>query len=92
MSQIALPLTLRANSDPDRIVIGNANHAVYEALQNPQDWPFNTAVLKGHERSGKSQLGKWEQSQGITVFDGADKEDETEILHHWKAAKEGGDA
>ena len=47
MSQIALPLTLRTSTDPDRIVIGNANRAAYDALQVPQDWPFKTAVLTG---------------------------------------------
>ena len=92
MSQIALPLTLRASADPDKIVIGNANLAVYDALKNPQDWPFQTAVLTGPPRSGKSLLGKWAHGCGITVIDGADCEDETHLFHRWNAAQESGEA
>ncbi len=92
MSQIALPLTLRTSTDPERIVIGNANRAAYDALQVPQDWPFKTAVLTGPPRSGKSLLGKWAQGHGIVVIDGADREDETQLFHHWNAAQESGEA
>lgn len=92
MSQIALPLTLRTSADPERIVIGNANLAAYDALKNPQDWPYLTAVLTGPPRSGKSLLGKWAQGCGITVIDGADREDETELFHRWNAAQESGEA
>lgn len=88
MSQIALPLELRSSSDPDRIVIGSANLAVYEALADPSAWPFRTAVLTGPPRSGKSLLGKWASGQGVTVIDRADSVDETELFHRWNAAQE----
>ena len=90
MSQIALPLTLRTSADPDRIVIGNANRTVYEALDMPQDWPFRTAVLTGPPRSGKSLLGKWAQGRGIAVVDGADTVEEAGLFHRWNAAQETG--
>lgn len=92
MSQIALPLTLRTSTDPDRIVIGNANRPVYDALQSPQEWPFKTAVLTGPPRSGKSLLGKWAQGNGIEVIDGADRANETQLFHRWNAAQESGEA
>ena len=88
MSQIALPLDLRAKSDPDRIVIGNANLGVYEALSEPARWPFHTAVLTGPPRSGKSLLGRWAQGQGVTVIDDADREAEDALFHRWNAAQE----
>lgn len=91
MSQIALPLDLRAGSDPERIVIGNANLAVYEALSDPSRWPFHTAVLTGPPRSGKSLLGKWAQGQGVTVIDGADSRPEDVLFHRWNAAQESGE-
>ncbi|WP_427968870.1 ATPase [Altererythrobacter sp.] len=91
MSQIALPLDLRGQSDPDRIVIGSANRAVYEALSDPAAWPFRTAVLTGPARSGKSLLGKWAASQGVSVVDDADSVDETELFHRWNAAQESGE-
>ena len=91
MSQIALPLDLRAGSDPERIVIGNANLAVYEALADPSRWPFHTAVLTGSTRSGKSLLGKWAQGQGVTVIDGADSQPEDKLFHRWNAAQESGE-
>lgn len=90
MSQIALPLELRASSDPDRIVIGNANRAAFEALADPSGWPFRTAVLAGPPRSGKSLLGKWASGQGVMVIDGADAVEETELFHRWNAAQESG--
>ena len=91
MSQIALPLDLRGSSDPDRIVIGNANRAVYEALAECSAWPFRTAILTGPPRSGKSLLGRWAGGQGVTVIDGADAIDETDLFHHWNAAQESGE-
>ncbi|WFL76500.1 DnaA/Hda family protein [Altererythrobacter arenosus] len=91
MSQIALPLELRGQSDPDRIVIGNANLAVYEALADPKSWPFRTAVLTGPPRSGKSLIGRWASGQGVKVIDGADTVDETELFHRWNAAQESGE-
>ncbi len=91
MSQIALPLDLRGQSDPDRIVIGNANVAVYEALADPNAWPFRTAVLTGPPRSGKSLLGKWAGGQGVQVIDGADSVEETRLFHSWNATQESGE-
>ena len=90
MSQIALPLDLRVGSDPERIVIGNANLAVYEALSDPSRWPFHTAVLTGPPRSGKSLLGKWARGQGVTVIDGADAQEEDALFHRWNAVQESG--
>lgn len=89
-SQIALPLSLPGSGEASRIVIGNANQAAYEALANSQDWPFNTAVLTGSPRSGKSLLGKWAEGQGIATIDGADGWDETELFHRWNSAQETG--
>lgn len=87
-SQIALPLTLPGSGEASRIVIGNANQRAYKALANAKDWPFSTAVLTGPERSGKSLLGKWAESQGITVIDGADTLDEAELFHRWNRVQE----
>ncbi len=96
MSQIALPLAQRRAADPDRIVVGNSNSKVIEALGDPADWPFRTAILTGPPRSGKSLLGRWFTSQGPSgqspgeVLDGADQIDETELFHCWNRAQEDG--
>ena len=90
-SQIALPLSLPGSGQASRVVIGNANQAVYEALANPSDWPFNTAVLAGPDRSGKSLLGKWADAQGITVIDNADDWQETDLFHRWNKAQQTGE-
>ncbi|MDY7098803.1 MAG: ATPase [Pseudomonadota bacterium] len=89
-SQIALPLEPGEGAHPDRIVIGNANAAAIEALQEPHRWPFHAAVLTGPPRSGKSLLGRWIASQGIEVIDAADARDETDLFHRWNASQEGG--
>lgn len=89
-SQIALPLPPAGDGAARRIVIGEANAAVIEALRSPESWPFNTAVLTGPPRSGKSLLGDWASGQGIEVVDGADRLDETEIFHRWNAVQQGG--
>lgn len=91
MSQIALPLAQHSGHGAARIIIGNANSQVLEALREPARWPFGTAVLTGPEHSGKSLLGQWAQAQGITVWDDADKADETELFHRWNAAQEQGE-
>ncbi len=96
MSQIALPLAQRRAADPDRIVVGNANRNVIEALRNPAAWPFRTATLTGPPHSGKSLLGRWFAAQGQSnqgggeVVDGADQIDETDLFHRWNRAQEDG--
>jgi len=91
MTQIALPLAHRRAADPDRIVVGNANQAVIEALRDPAAWPFRTAILTGPPRSGKSLLGRWFAAQDKGgVVDGADQVDETELFHRWNRAQEEG--
>ncbi|MDZ4306631.1 DnaA ATPase domain-containing protein [Allopontixanthobacter sp.] len=96
MSQIALPLAHRRAEDPQRIVIGNANRTVIEALRSPSEWPFRTAILTGPPRSGKSLLGRWFSAQGSAsrgrgeVVDGANLLDETDLFHRWNRAQEDG--
>lgn len=91
MSQIALPLAHRGAADPDRIVVGNSNSGVIEALGDPAGWPFRTAILTGPPRSGKSLLGRWFTAQGKgDVADSADRIDETELFHRWNRAQEDG--
>jgi hypothetical protein len=93
-SQIALPLALRAPSGAQRIVIGAANAAVIEALQEPQRWPFHVAVLTGAPRSGKSLLARWAQNlhgpARLDVIDAAEAADETDLFHRWNAVQKGG--
>lgn len=89
-AQIALPLTAGRSGDPARIVVGNANAHVIDALQSPESWPFNAAVLTGPARSGKSLIGRWAKAQGIVVIDGADTQAEDDIFHQWNSVQEGG--
>ncbi|TRD12199.1 ATPase [Erythrobacter insulae] len=89
-SQIALPLASAGAAEPQRIVVGNANAHVIEALRDPSRWPFHTAVLTGPERSGKSVLGRWAGANGIAVIDQADSMDETDLFHRWNASQKGG--
>jgi chromosomal replication initiation ATPase DnaA len=90
MSQIVLPLS-PASSGPPRIVVGNANAHVAEALAAPESWPFRTAVLLGPPRSGKSLLARWfaESAKGEAIDD-AHRFDETELFHRWNRAQEQG--
>lgn len=88
-SQIALPLTLPGIGTASRIVIGNANQAVYEALANPAGWPFNAAVLTGPPRSGKSLLARWFGGIG-TAIDDAEHMAEDELFHAWNRTQESG--
>lgn len=91
MSQIALPLSHKNADDPNRIVIGNANVQVIEALRQPANWPFKTAILAGEPRSGKSLIGRWFSSQGGgETVDSADVMEETELFHRWNRAQESG--
>jgi hypothetical protein len=90
VSQIALPLEPAGSGKSRRIVIGNANAAVIEALREPERWPFHTAVLTGPARSGKTLLGRWAASQGVEVIDDADTQDEDALFHRWNASQQGG--
>jgi len=89
-SQIALPLVPGAGGSQGRIVIGDANAHVIEALAEPSRWPYGTAVLTGPPRSGKSLVGEWAEGRGIAVIDGADAWDEDALFHRWNAGQEGG--
>ncbi len=91
-SQIALPLAGRAPAAAQRIVIGQANAGVIEALQSPGRWPFHVAVLTGPPRSGKSLLGRWAagRAEGLEVIDNAETLDETALFHRWNAVQQGG--
>lgn len=90
-SQIALPLSTRGGTR--RIVVGNANAAVIEALQHPERWPFHVAVLTGPPRSGKSLLARWAQGlhgDNLEVIDDAQAIDEAQLFHRWNAVQQGG--
>jgi hypothetical protein len=92
MSQIALPLArARVAAGPGRIVLGEGNAAVVEALKNPRSWPFRAAVLTGPSRSGKSLLARWfaESGKGDAIDD-AQALDEAELFHRWNRAQEDG--
>ncbi len=93
-SQIALPLDSAPAQTAQRLVIGNANAHVIEAMADPASWPFHVAVLTGPPRSGKSMIGQWaaQQTDGcrIAVIDNAEQVDETELFHSWNAVQQGG--
>ncbi len=82
-----MPLAVGAGTS--RIVIGNANAGVIDALADPGTWPFRTAVLSGPPRSGKSLLAQWFSGCGNgEAIDNADSMDETELFHRWNRAQE----
>jgi len=90
MRQIALPLG-PAKDGPSRIVVGNANLSVAEALAHPDRWPFRTALLAGPPRAGKSLLARWfAQSGAGDALDDADIMPEEEVFHRWNAAQASG--
>jgi hypothetical protein len=90
MSQIALPLRA-GQGGPSRIVVGDANAAVFEAFALAGSWPFRTAVLAGPPRSGKSLIARWFAEQGLgEALDDADRIDETALFHRWNRAQEAG--
>lgn len=93
MRQIALPLSAASRQDPSRIVVGNANEAVLDAMDDTPAWPFGTAVLTGPPRSGKSLLVRWfaESGKGEAIDD-ADSMDEAELFHRWNRAQQTGAA
>lgn len=90
MQQIALPLS-PASDSPPRIVVGNANAGVLDALMEPGKWPFHTAILTGPQRSGKSLFARWfsESGHGDAV-DNAERQDEDALFHRWNRAQESG--
>jgi hypothetical protein len=95
MSQIALPLRPAAGAGPARIVLGQGNAHVAEALARPESWPFRTAVLTGPPRSGKSLFARWFAQSGPSDFRGdavdqAQALDEAELFHRWNRAQEQG--
>ena len=89
-TQIALPLVADHRGHSRRVVIGNGNAGVIEALQSPETWPFHTAVLTGPPRSGKSMIAQWASGQGVDTIDNADMADEAEVFHRWNAVQQGG--
>ncbi|MEM6585873.1 MAG: ATPase [Pseudomonadota bacterium] len=88
--QTALPLEPAGAESPSRIVVGNANAHVIEALREPERWPFHTAILTGPPRSGKSLIGRWAKGQGVDVIDDAERQDEDALFHRWNASQKGG--
>ena len=87
--QIPLPLT--AASEPGRIVVGNANAKVLDALGQSAHWPYRTALLAGPPRSGKSLLARWfADSAGGEAIDDVERVDETDLFHRWNRAQEMG--
>ncbi|AKH42161.1 hypothetical protein FHS61_003073 [Altererythrobacter atlanticus] len=89
-SQIALPL-VAGSGGPSRIVIGEANAQVADALSDPSRWPFRTAVLTGPPRSGKSLFARWFAQSGRGEFlDDAHKLEEDAVFHRWNRAQEDG--
>ncbi len=96
MSQFALPLAANGRG-PARIVVGNANRHVSEALVATQSWPFRTAVLTGPPRSGKSLLARWFANSSPDdarreAIDDAQHLPEDELFHRWNRAQEDGTA
>lgn len=93
-SQIALPLSSGAPAEARRIVVGQANAPVIEALQDPARWPFHVAVLTGPPRSGKTLLARWAQGLAapghLDLIDNAETGDETDLFHRWNAVQQGG--
>lgn len=90
MRQIALPLSPAPGAmTAPRIIVGAANAAVVEALQQPESWPFRIAVLTGPARSGKSLLARWFAESGLGAsLDNADTMDEDALFHRWNRAQE----
>jgi hypothetical protein len=91
VSQIALPLRPAAGAGPARIVLGQGNAHVAEALSAPENWPFRTAVLTGPARSGKSLFARWFSQTGKgDAVDDAQALDQAELFHRWNRAQEQG--
>ena len=92
MSQIALPLDSETRG-PARVIVGEGNARVADALLDPERWPYRTAVLTGPPRSGKSLLARWFVSSGDgDTLDDAHMLAEDEVFHRWNRAQESGRA
>lgn len=90
MRQIPLPLS-PASDSPPRIVVGNANAGVLDALAEPGQWPFRTAILTGPPRSGKTLLARWFRESGLgDTVDNAETAEEDVLFHRWNRAQESG--
>jgi hypothetical protein len=90
MTQIVLPLS-HAATGPARIVLGQGNAHVADALAHPERWPFRTAVLTGPPRSGKSLFARWFAESGAgDVIDEGQAMDEAALFHRWNRAQEQG--
>ena len=90
-AQLALPLTLEcAIAGDDAIVVGNANRAAIEALRDPTNWPYRTAILRGPRRSGRTRLAHWFEAQGGEAVDDADAREDDALFHRWNAAQSRG--
>ncbi|GAB7553931.1 MULTISPECIES: HdaA/DnaA family protein [Novosphingobium] len=88
MRQIALPLSAASDSPP-RIVVGEANAPAIDALIEPGQWPFRTAILSGPPRSGKSLLARWFVESGAgDAVDDAQGMPEDALFHRWNRAQE----
>ncbi len=93
MAQLILPLEFRSAAFAERILVGNGNAQAVEALRNPGNWPFNSAVLTGPARSGKSLLGRWFSGSGLgEVLDDVESLPEEQVFHRWNRAQDGGAA
>ncbi|RKF23180.1 ATPase [Altericroceibacterium spongiae] len=89
MFQFALPFRPGSGEGPPRIVIGDANASVAEALHKTEDWPFRTAILTGPRLSGKSLFARWfEESGRGEAIDDAPQMDEHLLFHRWNRAQE----
>lgn len=90
--QLALPLPSGDGPPVKRIVLGEGNAHVADALADPSSWPFGTAILAGPPRSGRSLFARWFADSGAgSALDDADCMDETALFHRWNRAQEAGE-
>lgn len=89
MGQIPLPFSTDMASDD--FIVTPCNEDIAAMLQNWQNWPYRSAVLKGPEKSGKTVMGRVfaHMSSGIFI-DNLDQHDETDIFHKWNSAQQTG--
>ena len=88
MATPQIPLPLGPANGPRRIVVGDANAAVVEALQAPGAWPYRTAIVMAPARAGKTLLAGWFVEAGLgEAVDDAHLADETALFHRWNRAQ-----